>query len=528
MNDFDMTIAAVSTPPGVGGIAVVRLSGPKAFAIADSVWKGARLSDAPSHTAHLGELTDSDGSVLDQCVATVFAEGKSFTGEPTVEFSVHGSRWIQRRAVERLIEAGASAAGAGEFTRRAFLNGRIDLAQAEGIADMIAASSKAAQRLAAQQMKGGFSKRLNALRDQMIELASLIELELDFSEEDVEFADRGRLLGLARSARNEIERLADSFHAGRVLKEGVAVVIAGIPNAGKSTLLNNLLQDDKAIVSDIAGTTRDVIEDTAEIDGILFRFIDTAGLRDTDNDIERIGVDRARQRISSADILLWLIDPTVPEGIAPQLDEYRATTALLPSSTPRILLLNKCDAMPDIPALPSLPPLPDFPNLPALSDLPNLPALSDFPSLPDFPDIPNIPNIREETIRISARSGAGIQELTARLTAIASDGHDPVHDLIVTNARHYESLRGASSALLRVERALSPAAPPSASPADQPSASSADQPSASSCYTASYPLPLDLIAQDLRAAIHHLGTITGAITPADLLHSIFARFCIGK
>lgn len=523
MNDFDMTIAAVSTPPGVGGIAVVRLSGPKAFAIADSVWKGARLSDAPSHTAHLGELTDLDGSVLDQCVATVFAEGKSFTGEPTVEFSVHGSRWIQRRVVERLIEAGASAAGAGEFTRRAFLNGRIDLAQAEGIADMIAASSKAAQRLAAQQMKGGFSKRLNALRDRMIELASLIELELDFSEEDVEFADRSRLLGLARSARNEIERLADSFHAGRVLKEGVAVVIAGIPNAGKSTLLNNLLQDDKAIVSDIAGTTRDVIEDTAEIDGILFRFIDTAGLRDTDNDIERIGVDRARQRISSADILLWLIDPTVPEGIAQQLDEYRATTALLPSSTPRILLLNKCDAMPDIPALPDntnlpdLPVLSDLPNLPAISDLPNL---QDLPSLPDFPDLPNIPNIREETIRISARSGAGIQELTARLTAIASDGHDPGHDLIVTNARHYESLRSASSALLRVERALSPDAPPSASPADPPSASSDD--------TASYPLPPDLIAQDLRAAIHHLGAITGAITPADLLHTIFSRFCIGK
>ncbi|MDE5644639.1 MAG: tRNA modification GTPase, partial [Muribaculaceae bacterium] len=272
------TIVAIATPYGVGGIAVVRLSGPDAFDIADRVWKGRSLGEAASHTARLGMITaDDSGSPLDQCVATVFRAPASYTGEDTVEFSVHGSKWIQRQVVDRLVTSGARPAEPGEFTRRAFLNGRLDLAQAEGVADLIAASSRAAHRLAMSQVTGGFSARIDSLREKLIDLASLLELELDFSEEDVEFADRARLRSIAEETISMIDRLAATYASGRAFKEGIPVAIAGRPNAGKSTLLNALLGEDKAIVSDIPGTTRDVIDDTREIGGILFRFYDTAG-----------------------------------------------------------------------------------------------------------------------------------------------------------------------------------------------------------------------------------------------------------
>ncbi|MDE6329316.1 MAG: tRNA uridine-5-carboxymethylaminomethyl(34) synthesis GTPase MnmE [Muribaculaceae bacterium] len=487
------TIAAISTPAGVGGIAVVRLSGPDALRIADSVWHGRRLSEVASHTAHLGEIIDSDGSMLDQAVATVFAAGRSFTGEATVEFSVHGSKWIQNRVVSRLIEAGASPAKAGEFTLRAVRNGRIDLAQAEGIADMIAASSKAAQRLAATQMKGTFSRHLDSLRQQMVDMASLLELELDFSEEDVEFADRSHLASLCDTAIAQIDSLAATFKAGKALKEGVATVIAGRPNAGKSTLLNLLLGDDKAIVSDIPGTTRDVIEDTAEINGILFRFIDTAGLRDTSDSIEQIGVDRARRQISAADILLWVIDPTDPEGVTPQLVEFADTLRSLPHLPHSLLLFNKSDlgAAASSESESAKTASSDGENLSiavpesAQTKLPKGESLSI--------DLSAIPRIS-----ISAADGSGIDRLTAQLTTLAEEGCDPGADIIVTNLRHYEALRLTSDALHRVADLL---------PTD---------------------LPSDLIAQDLREATHYLGTITGAITPADLLQTIFSRFCIGK
>ncbi|MDE7461721.1 MAG: tRNA uridine-5-carboxymethylaminomethyl(34) synthesis GTPase MnmE, partial [Muribaculaceae bacterium] len=306
------SITAISTPAGVGGIAVIRLSGKDALEIADRVWKGKRLSEVESHTAHLGEILDAEGEMIDSAVATVFREGRSFTGENTVEFSVHGSKWIQREVIARLIQAGARAADRGEFTQRAFLNGRLDLAQAEAVADLIASESKAAHRIAASQIKGQFSRRLNAIRDDMIKLASLLELELDFSEEEVEFADRKQLLDLTESTLSQIRRLSSTFRTGKALKEGVPTVIAGIPNAGKSTLLNHLIGDEKAIVSDIPGTTRDTIEDTAEINGVLYRFIDTAGLRDSDDTIERIGIERAHAQLSKARIILWLIDPTSP------------------------------------------------------------------------------------------------------------------------------------------------------------------------------------------------------------------------
>lgn len=465
------TIVAIATPAGTGGIAVIRLSGDNAFAIADSVWKGKSLSSVPSHSAHLGEILASDGSTLDQAVATIYAAGHSFTGEPTVEFSIHGAQWLQREVLTRLVEAGARPAGPGEFSQRAVMNGRMDLAQAEGVADLIAASSKAAHRLATRQMKGDFSRRFDVLRERMIELASLLELELDFSEEDVEFADRSRLIALCSEAKAEIDSLASSFRTGRALKDGVAVVIAGIPNAGKSTLLNRLLEDEKAIVSDIAGTTRDIIEDTAEIDGILYRFIDTAGLREATDEVERIGIDRAEARIRTADILLYLIDPTSP--LTPQLDRFDDIRSRLSDATPTILLCTKADIQPE-----------------AITDLSSLIPSSDTSN----PATDNVPQI----ISISARTGDGLGALTSALKKLATAGHDPAAELIITNLRHYEALTAASAALSRTLEAME------------------------------LGLSADLIAQDLRESIHHLGLITGAITTDTLLHSIFARFCIGK
>ena len=309
---MNRTITAVSTAPGAGGIAVIRISGTKAIEIADSAWKGKSLTDALSHTAHLGKYYSTSGDLLDEAVATIFRAPASFTGEDVVEISVHGSRWIQKEIIADLIRRGAYAAAPGEFTQRAFINGRLDLAQAEGVADLIASSSRAAHKLAISQTRGGFSRELELLREKLVDFASLLELELDFSEEDVEFADRTRLSELGNTIMKKITRLANSYSSGAALKNGVPVVIAGIPNAGKSSLLNLLLSDDKAIVSDIPGTTRDIIEDTAEIDGILYRFIDTAGLRTTSDKVEKLGIERARLQMTKASIIIWIIDPTSP------------------------------------------------------------------------------------------------------------------------------------------------------------------------------------------------------------------------
>ena len=295
---------AVSTPPGTGGIAVVRISGPEALDITGSVWRGKNFKGCDSHTAHLGRIVNEAGETLDEVVATLFLAPNSYTGDDVIELACHGSRWIQREIVNLLIRSGARAAGPGEFSQRAFINGRIDLAQAEGIIDLIASSSRSAHRLAMLQANGQFSKRLEGLRQQLIDFASLLELELDFSEEDVEFADRQHLALLADKVINEVDRLARSYSVGKAFKEGIPVVIAGQPNAGKSTLLNQLLEEDKAIVSDVPGTTRDIIEDTREIDGTLFRFIDTAGLRETDDSVERIGIERATDRIRRSAIIL--------------------------------------------------------------------------------------------------------------------------------------------------------------------------------------------------------------------------------
>lgn len=477
MDSID-TICAVSTPAGEGGLAVIRLSGPRAFEIADKAWRGRKLSEAPSHTAHFGTITaDASGTPLDEAVATLFRAPASFTGEDTVEFSCHGSRWIQREVMSRLVSLGARPAGAGEFSQRAFLNGRIDLAQAEGIADLIAASSRAAHRLAMRQVKGSFSRKLEDLRSRLVELASLLELELDFSEEDVEFADRAKLVALAGETIALVERLADSYRAGEAFKSGVPVVIAGRPNAGKSTLLNRLLRDDRAIVSDIPGTTRDIIEDTREIGGVLFRFYDTAGLRDTSDRVEQLGIERAEAALAKAAIVLWLADPTQP-GYEADLREISRRKGDYPD-TCHLLLINKADLAGD-------------------GELAEVAQGVDLAA-----DLAKVAGEAEgasglRVLRISAKEGEGIEALEAAMVEMATQEHDPESELIVTNARHAEALRAGAEALRRAREGMESG------------------------------LSADFIAQDIREALHHLGTVTGAVTTDTLLHQIFARFCIGK
>ncbi len=455
--DSERTIAAIATPAGQGGIAVIRVSGRDAFDIVQKMWRGKPLAQCTSHTAHLGNILQEDGSVLDQAVITLFRAPNSFTGEDTVEISVHGSRWIQREALNQLMRCGAKPAGPGEFSQRAFANGRMDLAQTEAVADLIAAESRAAHRLALSQMSGAFSHKLNELREQLIHFGSLLELELDFSEEDVEFADRTQLINSAKETLAVVQRLALSYKSGRAFKEGVPVAIAGAPNVGKSTLLNRLLDCDKAIVSDIPGTTRDIIEDTREIGGILFRFIDTAGLRDTADTVERIGIERAKEHIDRAAVTLWLVDPTQP--LDPQLASIRTS-----SEGKRFVILTKSDLSDD--------------------------AVTDqiLAALPGGCPV----------ISISAKTGLGIDELETELVRMATAEHNPENELMVTNARHYEALTAGAEALQRVLTGLQTG------------------------------IPTDFVAQDVREALYHLGLITGAVTTADLLASIFSHFCIGK
>lgn len=479
------TIVAVATPHGEGGLAVIRVSGPEAFPLVEKMWRGKQLGSCESHTAHLGLLIQEDGTVLDQAVATLFRAPNSFTGEDTVEISVHGSRWIQRETINRLVRLGARPAGPGEFSQRAFMNGRMDLAQAEAVADLISAGSKAAHRLAMQQMSGAFSHKLEELRRQLVHFCSLLELELDFSEEDVEFADRSALIASATETLRVVRRLAHSYATGKVFKEGVPVAIAGAPNAGKSTLLNRLLDDDKAIVSDIPGTTRDVIEDTREIRGTLFRFFDTAGLRDTDDTVERIGIERAKERIERAAVTLWVIDPSQP--LRPQTEQFLPNAGT--GDSVHILVINKSDlTSPEM----------SGEDATAESDLTS-PKISDAKEIAE--------NLKEYTganfdkchvISISAKTGEGLGELEEALLRASVTDHDPDSELIVTNARHYEALTAGAEALDRAITGLQTG------------------------------VPTDLVAQDVRESLHHLGLVTGAVTTSDILTSIFQNFCIGK
>lgn len=506
MKNENDTICAVSTAPGVGGIAVIRVSGPQAIAAVDTLWEGKPLAGTPGHHARFGRILDRahGGEMLDEAVATVFRAPRSFTGEDVVELSVHGSRYVQRRLLQLLEEAGCRLADAGEFTRRAFANGKMDLAQAEAVADVIASNSRAAHRLAASQMKGAFSRRLEELRDKLLELASLLELELDFSEEDVEFASRARLREIAREVHDEVRRLAESFSAGNAIKEGIPVAIVGPTNAGKSSLLNLLLGEDRAIVSDIHGTTRDTIEDTLEIGDYTFRFIDTAGLRDTADPIEALGIQRSRAAASRAAITILVLDATsIPaemgDGVAPgknttdgdsvdsaanstnkgpsaeNWEKNREDSALLKSTleavadAPLIVLLNKADLVSDLQAAAWPPAIP----------LPHRPCA---------------------VIPFSTKTRTGHTDLLSTLTAQADllRGTTDEDTILVTNLRHAASLRAAAESTAAILSGLSAS------------------------------LPGDLIAQDLRATIHHLSSITGTLTTPDILASIFSRFCIGK
>ncbi|WP_289686143.1 tRNA uridine-5-carboxymethylaminomethyl(34) synthesis GTPase MnmE [Paramuribaculum intestinale] len=412
------TICAISTPPGCGGIAVVRISGENAIGIAGRIWKGKALSDVRARTSTLGDIVDpATGDTTDTALAMVMHAPHSFTGEDTVEFSVHGSTWIQSEILRLLIDCGCRMAQPGEFTRRAFASGKMDLAQAEAVADVIASTSKESHRIAAQQMRGGISRRLGELRSQLLDLSALLELELDFSEEDVEFASRTRLLDIAHNVKKEVATLAASFSKGKAIKEGIPVAIVGNTNAGKSTLINALLEDDRAIVSDIPGTTRDTIEDTVRIDGMEFRLVDTAGIRTTDDTIEALGIERSLKALRQARIAIAVIDTTTqPEDsgqILRRVEQEKSDDTLI------VVALNKCDSG---------------------TAAPHRLAVQSM-----------TPNAR--IIELSALHGSGVDTLRQQLLELAD--RPALNDIVVSNARHYEALTLAMESITHVIDGLS-------------------------------------------------------------------------
>jgi tRNA modification GTPase len=455
------TIVALATPSGVGAIGVVRLSGPDAIAIVDEVFYGKTLSTQDSHTVHFGTIRHDDGRILDEVLATLFVAPKSYTGENVVEISCHGSDYIIQELIQLFITHGARTANPGEYTLRAFLNGKMDLSQAEAVADLIASSSQAAHTIAMQQMRGGFSDEIQELRQQLIDFASLIELELDFSEEDVEFANRKELNELVEKIQQVIRALLRSFQLGNVIKNGVNTVIAGRPNAGKSTLLNALLNEERAIVSDIAGTTRDTIEESLNINGVQFRIIDTAGIRDAEDTIEAMGVAKTLEKVEQSALLLYVFDVarTKPELVRDDI------ATLATGSMHLVVIANKMDLIP-------------------------------YTKKEDF-----FPDDLENTISwvpVSAKNKMNIEHLKEVLYKGVIEHQINPESTIIANARHYEALQKSYEALDRVLQGLSSG------------------------------ITSDFVAMDIRAALHHLGEITGEISTDDLLGNIFRRFCIGK
>ena len=477
----DDTICAVATPPGTGAIAVVRLSGPQSFDIASRLFyqhgQPFAKERIQGYRAFYGQLVmpasaNRPPATLDEVLLTFFTAPHSFTGEDSVEISVHGSVYIQQRLLELLVAEGARMALPGEYTRRAFVHRKFDLAQAEAVADLIASQNEAAHRLAMNQLKGGFSKQLQVLRSKLLDITSLMELELDFSEEDVEFADRSQLLQLLEETQGHIQQLTDSFRLGNAIKNGIPVAIVGATNTGKSTLLNALLGEDRAIVSDIAGTTRDTIEEVMNLDGTLFRFIDTAGIRSTEEAIEKIGIERTFRKIGEADIVLGMLDATQ------DLQTIEAAARLILDKTDTtqqtlVLLLNKSDRCPD--------------TADRIDGLKNTVC-----------EVLGSQTGHVYLQTLSAKTGNGMDQLRQTLSEIRQGmalGQDAV---LVTNLRHYEALQHAAVSLQAVRRGLNE------------------------------DLPTDLVAQDLREALYYLGSITGEITTDEVLGSIFGRFCIGK
>lgn len=500
----DGTICAPATIPGTGAISIIRVSGEDSLAIADKVIdvKGESLSETEGYRLRYGTIFADDGSVLDNVIVSVFRAPHSYTGENSVEISCHASRFIVNAVLELLVNAGARIAAPGEFTRRAFVNGKMDLAQAEAVADVIASQSAAAHRVAMNQLKGGFSSELKILREKLLTMTSLLELELDFSEEDVEFASRSELGALVEETLAHIVRLTDSFSRGNAIKNGVPVAIVGATNTGKSTLLNALLGEERAIVSDIAGTTRDTIEETLNLGGVMFRFIDTAGIRETDELVEKIGIERTFKKLDEASIVLGMTDLSRGEDSVLADAEYIWSKVNASSSDREfVLLVNKCDV--------------DGIEYVATGSGAGLAGTGSRAGYVETGSEASCAGkagkmarieaaLREKgivtkMIPISAKTGSGLPELTEALAEIGRRITGDTDETLVTNIRHYEALVRAATALGRVRDGLKVAT-----------------------------LPPDLIAQDLREALYHLGEIVGEISTDEVLGNIFRKFCIGK
>ena len=500
----DGTICAPATIPGTGAISIIRVSGEDSLAIADKVIdvKGESLSETEGYRLRYGTIFADDGSVLDNVIVSVFRAPHSYTGENSVEISCHASRFIVNEVLELLVDAGARIAAPGEFTRRAFVNGKMDLAQAEAVADVIASQSAAAHRVAMNQLKGGFSSELKTLREKLLTMTSLLELELDFSEEDVEFASRSELGALVEETLTHIVRLTDSFSRGNAIKNGVPVAIVGATNTGKSTLLNALLGEERAIVSDIAGTTRDTIEETLNLGGVMFRFIDTAGIRETDELVEKIGIERTFKKLNEASIVLGMTDLSRGEDSVLADAEYIWSKVNASSSDREfVLLVNKCD-------------VDGIESVKAGSGAGYVGTGSEAGcagtgyeaghagkagKMARIEAALHEKGIVTKMIPISAKTGSGLPELTAALAEIGRRITGDTDETLVTNIRHYEALSRAATALGRVRDGLKVAT-----------------------------LPPDLIAQDLREALYHLGEIVGEISTDEVLGNIFRKFCIGK
>lgn len=492
------TICAPATIPGTGAISIIRVSGKEALAIADKIidLKGESLSETEGYRLRYGTIFAADGSVLDNVIVSVFRAPHSYTGENSVEISCHASRFIVNAILELLVNAGARIAAPGEFTRRAFVNGKMDLAQAEAVADVIASQSAASHKVAMNQLKGGFSSELKVLRDKLLKMTSLLELELDFSEEDVEFASRSELGALVNETLSHIGRLTDSFSRGNAIKNGVPVAIVGATNTGKSTLMNALLGEDRAIVSDIAGTTRDTIEEMLNLGGVMFRFIDTAGIRETDEVVEKIGIERTFKKMDEASIVLGMTDLSRGEDSVMADAEYIFDKVnACGAGREFLLLVNKCD----VDESESLAAGDGHAGAGFAGTCSGDSYAGKAGKLARIEAALREKGISAKLIPISAKTGDGLTALTEALAEIGRRITGDTDETLVTNIRHYEALVRAATALGRVRDGLQVAT-----------------------------LPPDLIAQDLREALYHLGEIVGEISTEEVLGNIFRKFCIGK